>query len=73
MVKANSATRFALRHPALWAIGTALVVGLVGLALFGDWRAGAVGAFLMLGAQALLWRPNGPGRRWAERQPPPAT
>ncbi len=61
----NDMTRVALRHPLLWAVGSALVIALVGLVIFGDWRAGAVGGPAMMLVNWYLWRPSGPGRAWA--------
>lgn len=61
----NDATRFALRHPVLWVTGSALAIGIVGLAVFGDWRAALSGGATVLLVNWYLWRPGGRGRSWA--------
>lgn len=66
--KPNEITRFAQRHPVLWVVGSALVIALVGLAIFGDWRATALGGATLLLVNGDLWRPGGSGRSWAGNQ-----
>jgi hypothetical protein len=66
--KPNDVTRFAQRHPVLWVLGSALGIALVGLAIFGDWRASTLGGATTLVANWYLWRPP---RAWTVlgRQP----
>lgn len=67
-MKGNSVTWFALAHPVIWTIASSTVVALVGWLLFDDWRPAALGALAMLVVDSVLWRPNGPGRRWARSE-----
>lgn len=66
--KPNGVTWFALDHPVAWTLLSSSLIGLQGLAIFRDWRAGAAGGVTVLLANCYLWRPNGPFRRWADRQ-----
>jgi hypothetical protein len=67
-VRPNATTAFAVSHPYLWAWVSALLVAFVGWALFQDLRP-VIPASIVVGlAQAMLWRPGGPGRRWADRR-----
>jgi hypothetical protein len=68
-IKPNGITATAVRHPVAYSAFTALLVlGIAQINMRGDFLVGSVLLGLAMGLlDWFLWRPNGPGTRWASR------
>lgn len=65
-LKPNRVTYFAFEHPTYWSAVSGTAAGVLGLRAFGSlWVALPAGAAVGL-VNWMLWRPGGPGSRWAE-------
>jgi hypothetical protein len=56
-----------LEHRLQATVQRSLLIGVLGVAIFWDWRPGVIGLLCALPFCWLYWRPGGPGSRRVER------
>jgi len=63
--------KWAIKHPYLLAVASAVMIAAWAAVLVRDWRAVALSSIIAMLLVAFLWRPGGPARRREERLFPP--